>query len=594
MANGVPQPGLAILLTLVLLWVSIKTPLDLAWLLLAAPDLPAKQYNPRLYRLVFWILLGGGILSALVILAHVSELPYPAIRVLDQAFLFYWLVVCYPLLRLRHLLLEGLAERFTGRLWHGAMRLLTLLLPLVLAGAALLSLAGYLNLAWLMVWRLLILAGVLLVWLLLRSLIDALIVFLKNQAIAYSNYGLLWTQEILAPLNGTLRWLLLLITGAILLDLYSEQGYLFTFWTAVAWEPVLIAIVVALLSYEGLLILVGWLVEQTQHTFGDALVRHLRQPIGLLVPVIAAQLLLPALELPEQLTSRAHHALILINIAAIGWLLVRLTSVAEDVMQQHYLINVNDNLGARRIRTQFQMLRRIVVLVVQVLALSVMMMTFPKIRELGAGLLASAGVAGIVIGVAARPLLENLIAGVQIGLTQPIRIEDVVIVEGEWGRIAEINATHVVVRIWDDRRLIVPLNYFNTKPFQNWTWASSELLGTAFFYVDYTFPVEVGRQELKRILDESGLWDGRAWGLQVTDTTDRTVTLRALMSAPDASNAWDLRCLVRERFVAFLQTNYPQCLPRTRFSESRDGKQDQALLALPSDNGPMRETGSSA
>jgi small-conductance mechanosensitive channel len=269
---------------------------------------------------------------------------------------------------------------------------------------------------------------------------------------------------------------------------------------------------------------------------------------------------------------------------------VRLTSVAEDVLQQHYLVNINDNLGARRIRTQFQMVRRIVVIIVQVLAVAVMMMTFPKIREFGAGLLASAGVAGLVIGVSARPFLENLIAGVQIGLTQPIRIEDVVIVEGEWGRIAEINATHVVVRIWDDRRLIVPLNYFNTKPFQNWTWASADLLGTAFFYVDYAFPVEAGRQELKRILDESDLWDGRVWGLQVTDTTDRTVTLRALMSAPDASIAWDLRCLVRERFVAFLQTNYPQCLPRTRFSESREENSIQDLLALPS-NGPGQAVG---
>ncbi|MCP5197183.1 MAG: mechanosensitive ion channel [Gammaproteobacteria bacterium] len=591
---GVPQPGLAILLTLVLLWVSIKTPLDLAWLLLAAPDLPATQRSPRLYTLVFWILLVGGILSALVILAHVSELPHPAIRVLDQAFLFYWLIVCYPVLRLRHLLLEALAGRFAGRLWHGAMRLLTLLLPLTLAGAALLSLAGYLNLAWLIVWRLLVLASIFLVWLLLRSLIDELVVFLKNQAIVHSHYGLLWTQEILAPLNRTLRWLLVLSAGVVLFDLYSEKGYLFIFWTSVAWEPVLMAIALALLSYEGLLILAGWLVEQTQSTFGGALIRHLRQPIGLLVPVIAAQLLLPTLELSERLTDRMHHALILINIAAIGWLLVRLTSVAEDIMHQHYLVNIKDSLGARRVRTQFQMVRRIVVIVVQILALSVMMMTFPKIRELGAGLLASAGVAGIVIGVAARPFLENLIAGIQIGLTQPIRIEDVVIVEGEWGRIAEINATHVVVHIWDDRRLIVPLNYFNTKPFQNWTWANADLLGTAFFYVDYTFPVESGRQELKRILDESDLWDGRAWGLQVTDTTDRTVTLRALMSAPDASKAWDLRCLVRERFVAFLQTHYPQCLPRTRFSESRDGASDQALLALPADSSPAREAGSGA
>jgi len=566
---GVPQPGLAILLTLVLLWVSIKTPLDLAWLLLAAPDLPATQHRPRLYTLVFWMLLSGGMISALVILAHVSELPLSAIRVLDQAFLIYWLAACYPLLRLRRLLLEGLAERYAGQFWFEALRLLTLLLPVALAGAALLSLIGYLNLAWVIVWRLLTLAGVLLIWLLLRSLVDEWIVLLKNQAILYSNYGLLWTQDILAPLNGTLRWLLLLMAGATLLDLYSEQGFLFTFWTSVAWRPVLITFALVLVGYEGLLILAGWLVEQTQSASGSALIRHLRQPLGWLAPMIAAQLLLPTLELSALLTDRLQHALVLINIAAIGWLLVRLTSVAEDVLQQHYLINIKDNLGARRVRTQFQMVRRIAVIVVQILALSVMMMTFPKIRELGAGLLASAGVAGIVIGVAARPFLENLIAGVQIGLTQPIRIEDVVIVEGEWGRIAEINATHVVVRIWDDRRLIVPLNYFNTKPFQNWTWASADLLGTAFFSVDYTFPVDAGRQELKRILDESGLWDGRAWGLQVTDTTERTVTLRALMSAPDASTAWNLRCLVRERFIAFLQANYPQCLPQTRLSESR-------------------------
>lgn len=581
----VPEPGLTILLTLVLLWVGIKTPLNLAWLLLAAPDLPAAQRNPRLYATVFWILLSGGALGALVILAHLSELPRPATWLLDQLLMLYWLVVCYPVLRLRRLLLEALAERYAGRPWLGAMRLLTLLLPLALAGAALLSLAGYLNLAWLVVRRLLILAGVLLIWLLLRGLIDDLIVFLKNQAIAHSSYGLLWTQEILAPLNRTLQGLLLLAGGVVLLEIYSEQGILFTFWSSIAWRPVLMAVVLALLSYEGSLILAGYLVEQTQSAFGGALIRHLRQPVGLLVPVIAAQLLLPGLELPQAWADRFHHGLVLVNIAAIGWLLVRLTSVAEDMMHQHYLVDFKDSLGARRIRTQFQMLRRIVVITVQVLALSVMMMTFPKIRELGTGLLASAGVAGLVIGVAARPFLENLIAGVQIGLTQPIRIDDVVIVEGEWGRIAEINATHVVVRIWDDRRLIVPLNYFNTKPFQNWTWAGSELLGTAFFYVDYTFPVEVGRAELKRILDESGLWDGRAWALQVSNTTDRTVELRALMSAPDAPTAWDLRCLVRERFVAFLQERYPHCLPRTRVAESRESGLGEPPVEPPTPTG---------
>ncbi|HOB63394.1 MAG TPA: mechanosensitive ion channel [Candidatus Competibacteraceae bacterium] len=566
----VPQPGLGILLTLVLLWIGIKTPLNLAWLLLVAPDVPTANRNLRLYLLLSWMMLVGGALGALVILSHLSKLPQPAIRILDQTLMLYWLAVCHPLLHIRRLLLGALAERYAGQLWLSAIRLLTLLLPLALAGAALLGLAGYLNLAWLVVQRLLALSGILLIWLLARGLTNDLIVFLKNVAITRSNYGLLWTQEILAPLNQTLQWLLFLISLLLLLDIYSEQGYTFAFWATVPWEPVLFAMVLALLCYEGLLLLGGYLVEQSRSAFGGAVIRHLRQPLGLLAPATTAQLLLPSLELSPTLADPIYHALTLLDIAAIGWLLVRLTSVAEDVMRQHYLFDAKDNLGARRIQTQFQMLRRIVVITVQLLALAVMMMTFPKIRELGAGLLASAGVAGLVIGVAARPFLENLIAGVQIGLTQPIRIDDVVIVEGEWGRIAEINATHVVVRLWDDRRLIVPLNYFNTKPFQNWTWAGSELMGTAFFYVDYTFPVEAGREALKRILDDTEKWDGRAWGLQVTDTTDRIMTLRALMSAPDAPTAWDLRCLVREHFVAFLQREYPQCLPRTRFSESQD------------------------
>lgn len=568
----VPQPGLGILLTLVLLWIGIKTPLNLAWLLLAAPEVPAAHRNSRLYLLLAGMMLVGGALGTLVILSHLSKLPPPAIRILDTTLMLYWLAVCYPLLRIRRMLLTALAERYAGQLWLSAIRLLTLLLPLALAGAALLALAGYLNLAWLVVQRLLALSGILLIWLLLRGLTNDLIVFLKNVAITRSSYGLLWTQEILAPLNQTLQWLLFLLSGLILLDIYSEQGYTFAFWATVPWEPVLLAVVLALLCYESLLFLGGYLVERTQNAFGGAVIRRLRQPFGLLVPAATAQLLLPGLELSPRLTGPLYHALTLLDIAAIGWLLVRLTSVAEDVVHQHYLLDGKDNLGARRLQTQFQMLRRIVVIMVQLLALAVMMMTFPKIRELGTGLLASAGVAGLVIGVAARPFLENLIAGVQIGLTQPIRIDDVVVVEGEWGRIAEINATHVVVRLWDDRRLIVPLNYFNTKPFQNWTWAGSELLGSAFFHVDYTFPVETGREELKRILDDTPLWDGQRWALQVTDTTDRIMTLRALMSAPDAPTAWDLRCLVRERFITFLQREYPQCLPRTRFSESQDLK----------------------
>jgi hypothetical protein len=191
-------------------------------------------------------------------------------------------------------------------------------------------------------------------------------------------------------------------------------------------------------------------------------------------------------------------------------------------------------------------------------------------------------VAGLVVGMAARPLLANLIAGIQIALTQPIRVDDVVIVEGEWGRIAEITATYVVVHIWDDRRLVVPLNYFNEQPFQNWTRRSSDLLGTAFFHMDYTFPVEEGRTALRRILESTDLWDGRVCVLQVTDATEQTVELRALMSAIDAGTAWDLRCYVRETFVKFLQENYPDALPETRAlleeSEPREDNETENVI----------------
>lgn len=574
---GMPQPGLTILLTLVLFGVCIKTPLNLAWLLLAAPDLPATQRHRRLYWLIVGIVLTGGILSVLSILAHASALVPVVTGVLDQLLLLYWVLICYPVLRVRNMLLVALAERNPSQFWSLAIRLLSLVIPLALASAGLLGLVGFLNLAWLIVWRVLALAAALLLWLLVRGLIDQAIIFLKNRALANSRYALIWTQEILEPVNRTLRQLLLMIAIALLLDFYSQSGLLFAFWNAVAWQPVLIAITLALLSYDLLLILGGWIVEHSQNTLGGTLIRHLRQPFGVLVPILVAQFLLPSLELSPTVTSSLQHALVLISIAAVGWLLVRLTSITEEVVQLHYLTRIKDTLGARRIQTQFQMVRRITVVVVQILVLATMMMTFPKIRELGAGLLASAGVAGLVIGVAARPFLENLIAGVQIGLTQPIRIDDVVVVEGEWGRIAEINATHVVVRLWDDRRLIVPLNYFNTKPFQNWTWADSELTGAAFFSVDYTFPVEVGRQKLQQILEESELWDGRNWALYVTDSTERTITLRATMSAPDAQTAWNLRCLVRERFVTFLQTDYPQCLPHTRHGEMRGANPGSVL-----------------
>jgi small-conductance mechanosensitive channel len=259
-----------------------------------------------------------------------------------------------------------------------------------------------------------------------------------------------------------------------------------------------------------------------------------------------------------------RHALVLGLIAAITWLLVSLLNVVEDLLGERYRIDVPDNLEGRRIKTQVHVLRRITAVLVMVVGFAAMLMTFPTIWNVGAGLFASAGAAGLVVGMAAKPTLSSLLAGIQIALTEPIRLDDVVVVEGEWGRIEEISATYVVVRIWDQRRLVLPLTYFIEHPFQNWTRSSSEILGTAFFFVDYLVPVDALRARLHEILQSTPLWDRRVWNLQVTDATPSTLQIRALMSAANSSDAWDLRCLVREQLIQFIQQNYPEALPRTR------------------------------
>jgi hypothetical protein len=198
------------------------------------------------------------------------------------------------------------------------------------------------------------------------------------------------------------------------------------------------------------------------------------------------------------------------------------------------------------------------------IGVSLMLMTFPAVRQVGASLLASAGVVGIIAGFAARPVLGNLIAGLQIGLSQPIRIDDVVIVENEWGVIEEITGTYVVVRIWDQRRLIVPLQHWIEKPFQNWTRSTSELIGTVFLWVDYRMPLAPLRKALQHACESSPHWDRRLALLQVTEAGERAMQLRCLVTAASAPAAWDLRCHVREQLIHFIQNEYPQFLPRQR------------------------------
>ncbi len=251
-------------------------------------------------------------------------------------------------------------------------------------------------------------------------------------------------------------------------------------------------------------------------------------------------------------------------IGLIGWAAIAALKISADLYLRQFRLDVEDNLLARKHVTQVRVLLRTAEGLVVLVTLGAALMTFDAVRQYGVSLFASAGVAGIVAGLAARPVLSNLIAGVQLAMTQPIRIDDAVIVEKEWGTIEEINSTYVVVRLWDWRRMIVPLSYFIEKPFQNWTRENSALIGSAFLYVDYRAPVGVIRDKLKEIVKASKNWDGDVVNLQVTDAKESTIELRCLMSARSAGQAFDLRCEVREQLVDFLQKHHPEALPRQR------------------------------
>jgi small-conductance mechanosensitive channel len=306
-------------------------------------------------------------------------------------------------------------------------------------------------------------------------------------------------------------------------------------------------------------------------SIAGAIVHNFRAPSRWLFPLLGLLAAVIVLPLRAAITGPTRHGIALVLIAIAAWLVVRLIDAMGDILSARYDVNVPDNLEARKIRTQFQVLRRIGVVLMTLFAAGVMLMTFPGIRALGATVFASAGAAGLVVGLAARPVLTNWLAGIQIALTQPIRLEDSVVVEGEWGWIEEITTTYVVVRIWDLRRLILPLSYFIEKPFQNWTRTTANLLGTAYIYADYTVPVQAVRDELERILEEDPLYDGFAWSLDLTNLTENVIEMRAMVSARNAGDTVNLRRHVRERLVAFLQKNHPECLPRTRVEIARSG-----------------------
>jgi len=292
--------------------------------------------------------------------------------------------------------------------------------------------------------------------------------------------------------------------------------------------------------------------------------KHLKAPLHYLIPGLCVTAVSPLLVLTGDKQVVISYIVNLWVIASVGWLLAKITRTVRDIVLSRYDINAKDNLEARRIYTQMRVIQRMITAIIIVLTVAFMLMIFPKVRQVGVSLLASAGVFGIVMGFAAQKTLGNFVAGIQIALAQPIRLDDVVIVEGEWGWIEEITLTFVVVRIWDLRRLIVPISHFIEKPFQNWTRSSADILGSVFLHVDYTVPVQAVRDELTRLLESNPHWDKKVNSVQVTEMKEHTVEVRALMSAANSPAAWNLRCEVREGLLRFLQEKYPHAMPRTR------------------------------
>jgi small-conductance mechanosensitive channel len=573
----VAPPNEEILLTLVACAVGTKVAVNLAWLLLARPDLPAAQRQPRLYRLLAISFWSGGLLIALTTVAHLSLLSRTSLDLLDRLFMFYLLLTFIPVLWAHRVLVQRMTSYYGQRPWVRLVLLTSLIVPVALLGIGLAGSLGYLSLAWIGVHYLLIFATVLVGWMLSQQLLNDLTAWLKHRALERSRREWSSMRRVADALRRVLSLWLFLAAIFLLIEFYSLEGTL-----ADAWKVLMTAIVIVMALYEMLLLLADRAAEKSEGAFIVNLVDQARKPLGVILPIAAAQITLRRLSLPDNIIALGGHALTLVQIGAIIWLFLRLTSLLDQVAEHRYRpADVKEDLVARRARTQLRVLRQSLHVTLTFVGLGAMLMTFPGIRQLGAGLLASAGAAGLVIGIAARPLFENLIAGIQIALTQPIRLDDVVIVEGEWGTIEEINATYVVVQIWDDRRLVLPLKYFNEHPFQHWSRKGTDLLGSVFLNVDYSFPVEEGRKFLKRILDETDLWDGRAWVLQVTDSKEYGMELRALATAKDAPTAWDLRCYVREKLIAFIQEHYPASLPqrRTRYVSDEQQREEEKPAA---------------
>lgn len=295
-------------------------------------------------------------------------------------------------------------------------------------------------------------------------------------------------------------------------------------------------------------------------------------PILLLLLLLLAKLNIHHIIESKRALSTINHALIILTIIAGSWILINAIRITRKIILRRYDLSEKNNLVARKMHTQLKIIERIIIFIIIFIALAAVLMTFDSIKRVGISLFASAGIAGLILGLAAQKVIGSVLAGIQLAITQPIRIDDVVIVESEWGWIEEITLTYVVVRLWDKRRLVVPSTYFIEQPFQNWTRNSSDILGSVFIYADYTIPVNDLRDKFNQLLKDNELWDGKVANVQVTNSTNQSLELRFLMSAADSPSLWNLRTYIREKMVEYLQHEHKSKLPISRLHINQEVK----------------------
>lgn len=323
-------------------------------------------------------------------------------------------------------------------------------------------------------------------------------------------------------------------------------------------------------SAVALTLVIGWAVDRALQRVGARhprsalwpLLRRVRMPLQLTVCVALVLAATPTSGLSRTHRELLQHGLLLVLIACSGWLAARVIAAAVEPSVTRYAAVSTDYARVRRVRTQVTLIRRVLTVTVTVIAIAVMLMTFPQARAAGTSVLASAGVLGIVVGIAAQSTLGNVFAGLQIAFGDTVRIGDVVVFEGEWGTVEEITLTYVVLLTWDERRIVMPVSHFTGNPFENWSRRDTRMTGTVFFHLDHSAPIAELREHLRKVVESSPYWDKRDWSLLVTDTTPTSIQVRALVTASDADTVWNLRCEVRENLIAFLREHHPYALPR--------------------------------